>query len=247
MSTSLGRFAGQAVVITGAGSGIGLALARRLQSEGALVSGWDISEPFLQAAGSVLAHRVLMDQSDESAVAAATESTLRQFGKIDVLVVSAGITGPNAPLVEYPLDGWRRVMEVNVNGTFYANRAVVPHMIERGYGRIVNVASVAGKEGNPNASAYSASKSAVIAMTKSLAKEVARTGVCVNSIAPAAVKTPIFEQMTQSHIDFMLSKIPLGRFGTVEEVAAMIAWMASSECSFTTGAVFDCSGGRLTY
>jgi 2-dehydro-3-deoxy-L-rhamnonate dehydrogenase (NAD+) len=247
MSIFAGRFAGQRAVVTGAGSGIGLAVARRLQAEGALVSGWDISEPGLQAADTVLGHRVLMDQSDDKAVAAATESTLRQFGSIDVLVVSAGITGPNAALVDYPLDEWRRVMDVNVNGTFYVNRAVAPHMITKGYGRIINVASVAGKEGNPNASAYSASKSAVIALTKSLAKELTQHGVCVNSIAPAAVRTPIFDQMTQTHIDFMLSKIPLGRFGTIEEIAAMIAWMASRECSFTTGAVFDCSGGRLTY
>lgn len=247
MSAFAGRFAGKFAVITGAGSGIGLAVARRLTSEGALVSGWDISEPSLDAAGSVLAHRVLMDQADEKAVAAATESTLHEFGGIDVLVVSAGITGPNLTLAEYPVDEWRRVMEVNVNGTFYVNRAIVPHMVQKGYGRIVNVASVAGKEGNPNASAYSASKAAVIALTKSLAKELTRTGVCVNSIAPAAVKTPIFGQMTEAHIKFMLSKIPLGRFGTVDEIAAMIAWMASGECSFTTGAVFDCSGGRLTY
>ena len=247
MSASMGRFAGQFAVVTGVGSGIGLAVAQRLRSEGAMVSGWDVSGPSLEAADSVLAHRVVMDQSDERAVAAATESTLRQLGAIDVLVVSAGITGPNLPVLDYPVDAWRRVMEVNVNGTFYVNRAVAPHMAEKGYGRIINVASVAGKEGNPSASAYSASKAAVIALTKSLAKELARSGVCVNSIAPAAVKTPIFEQMTQSHIDFMLSKIPLGRFGTVEEIAAMIAWMGSRECSFTTGAVFDCSGGRLTY
>lgn len=247
MSAFPSRYTGQFAVVTGAGSGIGLAVAQRLQSEGAMVSGWDVSEPSLEAAGPVLAHSVAVDQSDERAVAAAAESTLKQFGAIDVLVVSAGITGPNLPVVEYPPDAWRRVMDVNVNGTFYVNRALAPHMVAKGYGRIINVASVAGKEGNPNASAYSASKSAVIALTKSLAKELARSGVCVNSIAPAAVRTPIFEQMTQPHIDFMLSKIPLGRFGTVEEIAAMIAWMGSRECSFTTGAVFDCSGGRLTY
>jgi 2-dehydro-3-deoxy-L-rhamnonate dehydrogenase (NAD+) len=247
MSTFAGRFAGLCAVVTGAGSGIGLTVAKRLESEGAKVSGWDISEPSLIAASSVLAHCAVMDQSDEKAVGSATESTLRQLGAIDVLVVSAGITGPNLPVAEYPLDDWRRVMDVNVNGTFYVNRAVVPHMVKKGYGRIINVASVAGKEGNPNASAYSASKAAVIAFTKSLAKEVVRSGVCVNSIAPAAVKTPIFGQMTEAHIEFMLSKVPLGRFGTVDEIAAMIAWMASRECSFTTGAVFDCSGGRLTY
>jgi 3-oxoacyl-[acyl-carrier protein] reductase len=242
-----GRFAGQFAVVTGAASGIGLAVARRLTAEGAKVSAWDISQPSLDAVAAEFAHRVVMDQASEQSVAAAAASTLGAFGAVDVLVVSAGITGPNVPLAEYPTDEWRRVMDVNVNGTFYVNRAIAPGMIQRGYGRIINVASVAGKEGNPNASAYSASKAAVICMTKSLAKEVARHGVCVNSIAPAAAKTPIFDQMTQSHIDFMLSKIPLGRFGTVEENAAMIAWMASGECSFTTGAVFDCSGGRLTY
>lgn len=246
MSTP-GRFAGQFAVVTGAASGIGLAVARRLTADGAKVSAWDISQPSLEAVAGEFAHRVVMDQSNEQSVTTATESTLREFGGIDVLVVSAGVTGPNVPLADYPCEEWRRVIDVNVNGTFYVNRAIVPVMVKKGYGRIINVASVAGKEGNPNASAYSASKAAVICMTKSLAKELTRSGICVNSIAPAAVKTPIFDQMTESHIDFMLSKIPLGRFGTVEENAAMIAWMASKECSFTTGAVFDCSGGRLTY
>jgi len=247
MSTFARRFEGLCAVVTGAGSGIGLAVANRLKAEGAKVSGWDISEPSLTAAGSALAHCEVMDQSDAEAVANATESTVRQLGSIDVLVVSAAITGPNLPVIEYPFDDWRRVMDVNVNGTFYVNRAVVPHMVKKGYGRIINVASVAGKEGNPNASAYSASKAAVIAFTKSLAKELVRSGVCANSIAPAAVETPMFSQMTEAHIEFMRSKIPLGRFGTVDEIAAMITWMASRECSFTTGAVFDCSGGRLTY
>lgn len=242
-----GRFAGQFAIVTGAASGIGLAAARRLTAEGAKVSAWDISPSSLDSVAAEFAHRVVMDQADEQSVAAAAESTLREFRAVDVLVVSAGITGPNLPLADYPGDAWRRVMDVNVNGTFYVNRAIAPAMVQRGYGRIVNVASVAGKEGNPNASAYSTSKAAVICMTQSLAKELARTGVCVNSIAPAAAKTPIFEQMTQAHIEFMQAKIPLGRLGTVEENAAMIAWMASRECSFTTGAVFDCSGGRLTY
>jgi NAD(P)-dependent dehydrogenase (short-subunit alcohol dehydrogenase family) len=246
MSTA-GRFAGQFAVVTGAASGIGLAVARRLTAEGAKVSAWDISQPALDAVAPEFAHKVVMDQASEESVAAATEATLREFGAVDALVVSAGITGPNVPLAEYPVEEWRRVMDVNVNGTFFVNRAIVPAMVARGYGRIVNVASVAGKEGNANASAYSSSKAAVICMTKSLAKELVRTGVCANSIAPAAVQTPIFDQMLQSHIDFMLSRIPLGRFGRVEEVAAMIVWMASRECSFTTGAAFDCSGGRLTY
>lgn len=242
-----GRFAGQVAVITGGGSGIGLAVAQRLASEGARVSAWDISESALNATGSAAAHRLLVDQSDEKAVARATALTIREFGGIDVLIVSAGITGPNLPLVDYPSDEWRRVMDVNVNGTFYVNRAVVPHMVAKRYGRIVNIASVAGKEGNPNASAYSASKAAIIAMTKSLAKELARSGISVNAVTPAAVRTPIFDQMSREHIDYMLSKIPLGRFGTVEENAALIAWLASSECSFSTGAVFDISGGRSTY
>jgi len=242
-----GRFAGQTAVITGAGSGIGLAVAQRLTLEGARVSGWDISDVALRAAGSAFEHSVIVDQSDVQAVAHATESTLREFGGIDILVVSAGITGPNVPLVEYPPDAWRQVMAVNVNGPFYVNRAIVPHMMAKNYGRIVNIASVAGKEGNPNASAYSTSKAAVIGMTKSLGKELARTGITVNVVTPAAVRTPIFDQMTQVHIDFMLSKIPVGRFGTVEENASLITWLASRECSFSTGAVFDISGGRSTY
>jgi 3-oxoacyl-[acyl-carrier protein] reductase len=241
------RFSGQTAVITGAGSGIGRAVAERLAAEGARVSGWDISDASLKTSESVLAHSVIVDQSDESAVERATQMTLQEFGSIDILVVSAGITGPNLPLVEYPTDAWRQVMAVNVNGPFYVNRAIVPHMMVKNYGRIVNVASVAGKEGNPNASAYSASKAAVIAMTKSLGKELARTGISVNVVTPAAVRTAIFEQMTQAHIDFMLSKIPAGRFGTVEENASLIAWLASRECSFSTGAVFDISGGRSTY
>jgi NAD(P)-dependent dehydrogenase (short-subunit alcohol dehydrogenase family) len=242
-----GRFAGQTAVITGAGSGIGLAVAQRLSAEGARVSGWDISEASLKSAGAVLAHSVVVDQSDESAVDRATETTMLEFGAIDILVVSAGITGPNVPLAQYPTDAWRHVMAVNLDGPFYVNRAIVPHMMAKNYGRIVNIASVAGKEGNPNASAYSTSKAGVIGMTKSLGKELARTGILVNVVTPAAVRTPIFNQMTQSHIDFMLSKIPVGRFGTVEENASMIAWLASRECSFSTGAVFDISGGRSTY
>ncbi len=242
-----GRFAGQTAVITGAASGIGLAVAQRLSAEGAKVSGWDISDAGLKAAGASLAHHVVADQSDETAVARATDATVREFGAIDILIVSAGITGPNVPLAEYPTEDWRQVMAVNVNGPFYVNRAIVPHMMARNYGRIVNIASVAGKEGNPNASAYSTSKAAVIGMTKSLGKELARTGILVNVVTPAAVRTAIFDQMTQAHIDFMLSKIPVGRFGTVEENASLIAWLASRECSFSTGAVFDISGGRSTY
>ena len=188
-----------------------------------------------------------VDVADDSSVATAATMTAQRLGGIDILVTSAAITGPNAPLAEYPLDEWRRVIDINLNGAFYCNRAVVPHMLKTGYGRIVNIASIAGKEGNPNASAYSASKAGVIAMTKALAKELAKTNITVNCVTPAAVRTPIFEQMTQAHIDFMLSKIPKGRFGTVEEVASLVCWLASEECSFSTGAVFDVSGGRATY
>jgi 2-dehydro-3-deoxy-L-rhamnonate dehydrogenase (NAD+) len=247
MNPFAGRFAGQTAVITGAGSGIGLAVAARLQAEGANVSAWDISQESLDASNEFFTQQLCIDQSDENAVAQATQSVIDKFGAIDVLVVSAGITGPNKPLIDYPFEDWRKVMDINVNGVFYVNRAIVPHMLQRRYGRIVNIASVAGKEGNPNASAYSASKAAVIALTKSLGKEIATAGICVNALTPAAVRTPMFEQMTQEHIDYMLSKIPMGRFGTVEENASLVAWLASRECSFSSGAVFDISGGRSTY
>jgi NAD(P)-dependent dehydrogenase (short-subunit alcohol dehydrogenase family) len=241
------RFKGQCAIVTGAASGIGLAVSIRLAREGARVSGWDLLSAPPEAARDAFAHWIVMDQSDEDAAAAAAAQSARTLGKIDILIVSAGITGPNTSLVTYPTEAWRSVMNVNVNGVFYVNRAVIPLMLKNSYGRIVNVASVAGKEGNPNASAYSASKAAVIAMTKSLGKELAGTGICVNTITPAAVRTAIFDQMTQEHIKFMLSKIPEGRFGTVDENAALIAWMVSDECSFSTGAVFDTSGGRSTY
>jgi 3-oxoacyl-[acyl-carrier protein] reductase len=188
-----------------------------------------------------------LDVTDADAVARAAAATVREQGRIDVLVCSAGITGPNATTWEYPPDAWRQVIDVNLNGLFYCNRAVVPAMLANDYGRIVNIASVAGKEGNPNAPAYSASKAGVIGLTKSLGKELAKTGIRANCVTPAAVRTAIFDQMSQQHIDFMLSKIPLGRFGTVAEIAALVCWLASEECSFSTGAVFDLSGGRATY
>ena len=229
------RFSGRRAVVTGGASGIGQAVARRIESEGGRAVVWDLNDG------------IRVDISDHEAVAHATAETIRQLGGIDILVNSAGITGPTVPLAEFPVDGWKQVMAINVNGAFFTNRAVVPFMMAQNYGRIVNIASIAGKEGNPNASAYSASKAAVIGMTKSLAKELAKTNITVNAVTPAAVRTPIFDQMPQTHIDFMLSKIPKGRFGTVDEVASLVCWLASEECSFSTGAVFDISGGRATY
>ena len=244
------RFQGRAAVVTGGASGIGLAVAQRLLGEGARLSLWDVDAAGLERARSELGanpHSVALDLADPAAVERAAQEAAEAIGGIDILVTSAGITGPNLPLADYPDADWRRVFDVNVHGLFYCNKAVIPFMRARDYGRIVNIASVAGKEGNPNASAYSASKAAVIGLTKSLGKELARTGIRVNCVTPAAVKTAIFAQMKQEHIDFMLSKIPLGRFGLVEEIAALICWLASEECSFSTGAVFDISGGRATY
>ena len=244
------RFAGRRAVITGGGSGIGLCVAARLAAEGAAVCLWDTNQASLDRARKTIGPDTvgsIVDVTDWSAVDAAAIAVRERFGGIDILICSAGITGPNVPLWDYPVDAWRAVMDVNVNGLFHCNRAVVPHMLRGGYGRIVNIASVAGKEGNPMASAYSASKAAVIGLTKSLGKELAQKNVTVNAVTPAAVKTAIFDQMSQTHIDYMLSKIPMGRFGTVDEVTALVCWLASTECSFTTGAVFDASGGRSTY
>jgi 3-oxoacyl-[acyl-carrier protein] reductase len=243
---SVARFAGQVAVVTGGASGIGRATAERLAGEGARVSIWDVSAESL-ANCDFAAQKIELDQSDQKAVAQAAERTAGELGQIDVLVVSAGITGPNMTVMDYPADEWRRVLDVNVNGLFYCNQAVAPFMVRQGYGRIVNIASIAGKEGNPNASAYSTSKAAVVGFTKSFGKELATSGVVVNAVTPAAVRTPIFDQMAQTHIDFMLSKIPMGRFGEVGEMASLVCWLASRECSFSTGAVFDISGGRATY
>ena len=244
------RFEGRVAVVTGGVSGIGTAVARRLATDGARLAVWDMNAAALGQAGTLLGtkvHTERLDLADPAAVQQAADATAAALGRVDILVTSAGITGPNKSTWEYPVEEWRRVIDVNLNGVFYCNRAVVPHMLRGGYGRIVNIASIAGKEGNPNAPAYSASKAAVIGLTKSLGKELAQTPVRVNCVTPAAVRTPIFDQMTQAHIDFMLSKIPMGRFGTVDEVAALICWLASEEASFSTGAVFDCSGGRATY
>ncbi len=243
---------GRKAVITGGARGIGLAVADRLLASGAAVSLWDIDPPALDAAKKRLAghgelHTTAVDIGDERQVAAAASAAIGQLGRVDILVNSAGITGPNAKTWEYPVADWRKVIDIDLTGLFLCCRAIVPRMIQQKYGRIVNVASVAGKEGNPNAPAYSAAKAGVIGLTKSLGKELVGTGVIANCITPAAIETGIFSQMTHEHIAFMLSKIPMGRFGTVEEVAAMVAWLSSEEASFSTGAVFDLSGGRATY
>lgn len=245
-----GRFEGRNVIVTGGASGIGFAIATRLAEEGAKVSLWDLKQdavgPAQSDAGAV--HSVALDVSDPDQVASAmADSVVALGGQLDILVTSAGITGPNLVVKDYPVSDWQRVINVNLNGVFYCNQAAIHHLERSGYGRVVNIASVAGKEGNPNASAYSASKAGVIGFTKSLGKELARTNIRVNCVTPAAVRTAIFGQMSQQHIDFMLSKIPLGRFGEIAEITAMVCWLASEECSFSTGAVFDASGGRATY
>jgi 2-dehydro-3-deoxy-L-rhamnonate dehydrogenase (NAD+) len=234
-------------VVTGGARGIGYAIAERLTQAGARVALWDLEGA--PASGARLAGGigVAMDVTKADSVAAALAETERRIGPVDVLVASAGITGPNATVADYPVEAWRTVIDIDLTGVFLCNRAVVPGMAKRNYGRIVNIASVAGKEGNPNAAAYSAAKAGVIALTKSLGKELAGTGVRVNAVAPAVIKTEMLAQMTEQHIQYMLSKIPMGRFGTVEEVAALVAWLASEDCSFSTGAVFDISGGRATY
>jgi 2-dehydro-3-deoxy-L-rhamnonate dehydrogenase (NAD+) len=241
-------------VVTGGAQGIGLSIARRLLDSGATVCLWDRDAGLLKATveeigkfeAKMVSHEVV-DVTDPKGVEAATISTLKKYSKIDILVANAGIAGPNQKTWEYPIDAWEQVIDINLTGIFLCCRAIVPHMLQRNYGRIVNVASIAGKEGNPNASAYSASKAGVIAFTKSLGKETATQNISVNCITPAAARTRLFEQMKQEHIDFMLSRIPRGRFVLVDEVSAMVAWLVSEENSFTTGAVFDLSGGRATY
>ncbi|HET7883643.1 MAG TPA: SDR family NAD(P)-dependent oxidoreductase [Acetobacteraceae bacterium] len=239
------RFTDRVAIVTGGASGIGAGIAARLMAEGARVSLWDREVVALE--GAAAPHKARVDVTDADAVGRAAAETAAALGRIDILVASAGITGPVASVWDYPVAEWDRVIDVNLNGVFYCNRAVVPHMLRNGYGRIVNIASIAGKEGNPNAAAYSASKAGVIGLTKSLGKELANSDIRVNCVTPAAVRTPLFSQMTQQHIDFMLSKIPLGRFGEIDEIAALVCWLASEECSFSTGGVFDISGGRATY
>ena len=243
---------GRVAAITGGARGIGYAAAERMLRSGAAVALWDVDAARLASAaealgalGPVSAH--VVELTDEASVEAATNATLERRGKIDILVNNAGVTGGNGKLWELTPQVWRRVVEVNLVGPYLTCRAVAPLMLKQGYGRIVNIASIAGKEGNPNASHYSASKAGLIGLTKSLAKELAPANVLVNCITPAAAKTEIFDQMTQQHIDMMLSKIPMGRFLQVEEAASLIGWLASEDCAFSTGGVFDISGGRATY
>jgi len=241
-------FDDQVAVITGGAQGIGYAVAKRLIENGAKVVIWDFDTDLAQASASELGATALhCDVSDWESVQAAAQQTESELGRIDVLVNSAGVAGANAVVEEYPIEEWNKIMSVNLNGTFHTNRAVIAGMKQRGYGRIVNIASIAGKEGNPNASAYSASKAGVIALTKSLGKEAAEFNIGVNCVTPAAARTAIFDQMSEEHINYMLSKIPRNRFVDVAEVANMICWIASAENAFTTGAVFDLSGGRATY
>jgi 2-dehydro-3-deoxy-L-rhamnonate dehydrogenase (NAD+) len=244
-----GRFAGRTAVVTGGGSGLGRAVARRIVAEGGRVALWDIDAEALKSAGEdVNAELTLqLDVSEPQAVTEAAAKSNAALGRIDILVASAGITGATAPVHEFPVDSWARTIDINLNGVFYSCRAVVPFMLAGGYGRIVNVSSVAGKEGNPNASAYSASKAGVIGLTKSLGKELAKHGIVVNSITPATFESPILKQLPQSQIDYMRSKIPMDRLGEIHESAAMVCFMASEECSFTTASTFDTSGGRTTY
>jgi 3-oxoacyl-[acyl-carrier protein] reductase len=243
---------GRAAIVTGGARGIGRAIAERLLASGAKVSLWDVNAEALESASRDLAnagtvHTAQVDLADLASVHSAAAVTAAALGKLDILVNNAGITGGNAKTWELNPEDWRRVMEVNLNGPFYCCHAVVPHLLQNGYGRIVNIASIAGKEGNPNAAHYSVSKAGVIALTKSLGKELATSNITVNAVAPAVIATEMLGQMTQAHIDNMLSKIPMGRFGKKEEAASLVAWLCSEECAFSTGAVFDLSGGRATY
>jgi 3-oxoacyl-[acyl-carrier protein] reductase len=244
-----GRFQGRTAVITGGASGLGLETAKRIVAEGGKVCLWDMNADALAAAQKETgaAHVIALDVSDPKAVEAAATASQKVLGKVDILINSAGITGATHTVIGYPIDSWQKVMEVNVNGLFYCCRFIAPMMVEKGYGRIVNISSVAGKEGNPNASSYSASKAAVLGFTKSLGKELATKGVIVNAVTPATFDSPILKSVPQSHIDYMRSRIPMDRLGTAAEIAAAVCWLASEECSFTTASTLDTSGGRTTY
>lgn len=249
MSLFAGRFAGRTAIITGGASGLGKAVAARIVAEGGIVALWDINIGALESVKHEIgaAHVEALDVADPAAVAAAAAATLAVLSKIDILVCSAGITGATVPVHEYSIESWLKVVDVNLNGLFYCNRAIVPTMLANGYGRIANISSVAGKEGNPNAGAYSATKAAVIGLTKSLGKELAGKGVIANALTPATFESPILGQLPSSQVDYMRGKIPMGRLGEVEESAAMVCFMVSEECSFTTAATFDTSGGRTTF
>ncbi len=238
---------GRVAAITGGARGIGFAIAARFIQSGAKVALWDLSGAEASAGKLQSAIGIAMDVTQEKSVAAAVAETERRLGPIDILVASAGVAGPTATVVDYPVAEWQKVIDIDLTGVFLCNRAVVPGMTKRNYGRIVNIASIAGKEGNPKGAAYAAAKAGVIGFTKALGKELAETGVRVNCVAPAVIKTEILDQVSEEFTRYMLSKIPMGRFGTVEEAAALVAWLASEDCSFNTGAVFDLSGGRATY
>ena len=242
----------QSAIVTGGARGIGFAIARRLLQSGATVTLWDRDAAALKEAIALLSdlgkvHAVTVDITDEKSVQEAADATLKLAGSISVLVNNAGIAGKNAKTWEMEVADWKRVMDLNLTGVFLCCRAVVPHLLKNGYGRIVSIASIAGKVGNPNSSHYSASKAGVIGLTKSLGKELAQSNICVNCITPAVIETDILKQITPEHVAYMLSKIPMNRFGKVEEAAAMVAWLSSADCSFSTGGVFDLSGGRATY
>ncbi len=244
------RFKNRVAVITGGASGVGLEVGTRIVAEGGKVSLWDRDAAALTRAAASIGtgvHMMQVDVTDAAQLVSAAEAVFARFGRIDVLVASAGITGPTAKLWEYPVEEWRRVIDIDLNGIFNSCRAIVPQMLKNDYGRIVNIASVAGKEGNPNASAYSTAKAGVIGLTKSLGKELATTGIRANCVTPATFKSPILDQLPQSQIDYMKSKIPMGRLGEASEVAALVCWLSSEECSFSTAATFDISGGRTTY
>ncbi|MQF93748.1 MAG: SDR family oxidoreductase [SAR202 cluster bacterium] len=242
---------GRNAIVTGGAQGFGLEISQRFIDSGAKVMIWDIDKKLIDSLQTKLDKHSsffdIVDVTDFSSVSEGVNNAIRKLGKVDIFVNNAGITGPNETTWDYPIDDWRKVIEVDLNGVFYCSKSIVPHMIENNYGRIVNIASIAGKEGNPNAPAYSSAKAAVIALTKSLGKELSQYSISVNCVTPSAAKTRIFDQMTEEHIDYMLSKIPRNRFVDLDEVASLVTWLSSEECSYSTGAVFDISGGRATY